>query len=239
MEKGSVVKIDYEMWVEGSEKLFDTTKEDAARNAGIHNPQIPYAPLTTIIGDGRLIKGFDSHLLAAEIGKDYEVAISAKDAYGAHDPSKVQTIPLIQFKKQNVKPHVDMQVNLGQTQGRISRITDSRAFVDCNHPLAGKSLRYRYTVVGEAKDPCKKAGWIMKANYPREVEFESEIDGKSVTIKVPEPCKYDVQMWPLAKYRAVGDLRNFGGFENVFFVEEYIMPQQPEKEVVAEGKKED
>jgi len=38
MEKNDIVYIDYELWIKEDEKLFETTKEELAREKEIHDP---------------------------------------------------------------------------------------------------------------------------------------------------------------------------------------------------------
>ena len=46
----------------------------------MHEEGRTYEPLVTVIGDGRLIAGFESSLTEAEADKDYEVDIEPADA---------------------------------------------------------------------------------------------------------------------------------------------------------------
>ncbi|MBT4961782.1 MAG: peptidylprolyl isomerase, partial [Euryarchaeota archaeon] len=75
MDAGSIVHIDYDLYDAGNEKLIETTREDVAKEHEIHDEQRNYEPMIAIVGDGRLIAGFEAHLETAEASTDYEFDI--------------------------------------------------------------------------------------------------------------------------------------------------------------------
>ena len=88
MDNGSIVHIDYDLFNASNEKLIETTREEAAKEHELHDETRPYSPMITIVGDGRLIPGFESHLADAESGKEYNFDIEPEEAYGVRDASK-------------------------------------------------------------------------------------------------------------------------------------------------------
>ena len=54
---------------------IETTREAVAQEHDRHEANRNYSPLITVIGDGRLIKGFESHLDEAKVDTDYEFDI--------------------------------------------------------------------------------------------------------------------------------------------------------------------
>ena len=92
MDAGSIVHIDYDLYDAGSERLIETTREDVAKEHDIFDESRTYQPMITIVGDGRLISGFENHLNDAEADKDYDFEIEPVDAYGERDSSLVETI---------------------------------------------------------------------------------------------------------------------------------------------------
>ena len=82
MENGSIVHIDYDLYNADDDVLIETTREAVAKDADSYDENRTYTPLITVIGDGRLIAGFESHLLEADAEKDYEFDIAPEDAYG-------------------------------------------------------------------------------------------------------------------------------------------------------------
>ena len=60
MENGSIVHIDYDLYNADDETLIETTREAVAKEADQYDENRTYKPLITVIGDGRLIAGFES-----------------------------------------------------------------------------------------------------------------------------------------------------------------------------------
>ena len=82
MENGSIVHIDYDLYNADDETLIETTREAVAKEADQYDENRTYKPLISVIGDGRLIAGFESHLEEAEPETDYEFDIAPEDGYG-------------------------------------------------------------------------------------------------------------------------------------------------------------
>ena len=66
MDEGTIVHIDYDLFNADSEKLIETTREDVAKEHDAHDENRTYSPMVTVVGDGRLIPGFEAHLGEAE-----------------------------------------------------------------------------------------------------------------------------------------------------------------------------
>ena len=82
MDNGAIVHIDYDLFEVDSERLIETTREDVAKEHDIFDENREYTPMITVVGDGRLITGFEASLSEAESGKDYEIDIEPSEAYG-------------------------------------------------------------------------------------------------------------------------------------------------------------
>ena len=79
LKDGDIVTLDYEGRTEGI--LFDTTLEKVAKkeNALVENRK--YAPITVVVGEGRLGPGFENDLKKAKVGKVTEVVISPESMF--------------------------------------------------------------------------------------------------------------------------------------------------------------
>lgn len=219
--KGTLVKVDYEAWTEDGE-LFDTTKRDVAKAHNKFSEEVVYEPLPVLVGTGRVIPGFDEALQGAPLGQPQEVTIPAEKAFGPKDPNKVDTIPLREFQKQEVTPYPGMRLQHQGKMATVVSVSPGRVRVDYNSPLAGKSLTYKFTITEEVADPVQKIKGFIELAYGqgRAEGFQVDVQGESVTITLPDSCKYD-QRWFVAKYRLVSDLRTFAGMKTTRFVEEY------------------
>ncbi len=240
MQKGDIIRWEFEAWVveDGEEILFDTTKEELAKEHGIHDPNMKYGPMVSVVGVGRLIKGIDEELLKAEVGKDYEVTIEPKDAYGERDPKLVKIHSYRELARQKIEPEIGKEVIINNKRGRIVTVTPGRVVIDFNHPLAGKTLKYRFKIVEKVDGEVEKVRAIIEMDYGKDVEkFGIEVDGEDVLIELPDVCKYDSN-WAVAKYAIVGDIRDYVGNKNVKFIETYPKKEEPkeEKEEEVEGK---
>ena len=109
-------------------------------------------------------------------------------------------------------------------------MTPGRVRVDFNPPLAGKTLRYKFTIKEVVADPAAKVKTLVELNYGQGKAdgFEVEAKGDLFTIKLPDACKYDSR-WFVAKYRLVADLRAHAGAKTIRFVEEYTT-EEPKAE---------
>ena len=98
------------------------------------------------VGNGQLIKGFETALIGMETGQTKTVTLAPEDAYGPTNPEAFSTVQREQFPSDYV--FVEGQPVQGATEdGRpifatISSFTDTDVILDLNHPLAGKELNF-------------------------------------------------------------------------------------------------
>jgi len=234
MEKGDLIRVDYDAWIVESNELYETTKEDVAKEHDVFEEGRNYGPVTTVAGIGRLIKGLDEHIMKADVGQDYKVDIPPEEGYGARDPklvelhsmAEIRRLPEFRKKDGPSEPYVGMEIFLKGRSAHIIGVTAGRVRVDFNHQLAGRTLRYEYKVVERVEEMAAKVKAMFEADYRKGEEFDVEIKGDDeVVVQLPEVCKYD-QEWFVAKYRFVADLREHLGFKTVKLVEEYVKKEE-------------
>jgi len=138
VKKGDKLKVDYEGRFESGE-VFDSSKH------GEHSH-----PLEFEAGSGQVIAGFDDAVMGMKVGESKEFKINAKEAYGEHNPQLVREIPR-NVLPQDQEPKVGMMLimNAGDKQMpvRISEVAKDTIKIDLNHPLAGKNLIFKITLV--------------------------------------------------------------------------------------------
>ena len=83
LKDGEIVTLDYEGRTDGI--LFDTTLEKVAKKEDAVVENRKYSPITVVVGEGRLVPGFEENLKKAKIGKSTEITIAPENAYGARD----------------------------------------------------------------------------------------------------------------------------------------------------------
>lgn len=235
MNEGDVILLDFEGWTGETPELFDTTKEELAKEHDIHEEKRSYGPMVALVGGGRLVEGLEEHLKEAQVGQDYEVTVQAEKAYGAKDPKQVKLHRRQEIERQlrdqaerNRQPPmplmVGIEVELEGQMGTVVMVSGSRVRVDFNHHLAGKDLTFKYRVVEAATEPAEKVAKLIKLEYPVEAEFEVDVDDHNVArITVADICKYDTN-WFAAKMRVVASLRKWADVTDVHFIESYTAP---------------
>ena len=98
------------------------------------------------LGNGQLIKGFESAIVGMKKGQTKSVTLAPEDAYGATNPEAFSTVQRNQFPEDYV--FVEGSPVQGATEdGRpifatIASFTDTDVTLDLNHPLAGKELNF-------------------------------------------------------------------------------------------------
>ncbi len=241
VSKGDIITFDFDAWVvdqDGTDELFETTSEELAKSEDIFDEKAKYQSLTTLVGANRVVAGLDKSLEGAEVGKKTTVEIPPSEGDGAWDPKLVEIFPMREFAKEEYQPYPGMEVTVKNKTGRIVTVQSGRVRVDFNAPLAGKTVRYEYTISKKANKADEKALGIIAMDYGNSEDFN--ITGKDdlLEITLPEICKYD-QNWFVMKYRVVGDLREHTDFKSIKFIEEYIKKEEPKEEKKADDKKAD
>ena len=137
VKKGDKVKVDYTGTFE------DGTVFDASEKHG--------QPLEFEVGAGQMIEGFDKAVVGMNVGDEKEIAIKPEDAYGKHNPELMKKLP-----KQAIKgledPKPGMMLGLAAPDGRqfavkITKVEENDITLDLNHPLAGKTLKFKLKLV--------------------------------------------------------------------------------------------
>ncbi len=235
--KGDIVLMDFDGWIADSDELFDTTNAQTAQDNNVFNEKIDYKPMAVLVGGGRIFEGLDEAIQSAEIGKETEVVIPAEKAAGQRDPKLVEMISMREFLKQDIEPRVGMEINIRNRPGLITAVTPGRVRVDFNRPLAGKDLKYKFTVVSKVEGDEEKVKAVLDMDYGTSEGFDVTVEDKVISIVLPDVCKYD-QKWLLAKYRVVADLREALNATNVRFIEEYVKAEPAAQEPAAEASEE-
>ena len=227
MEKGTIVRVNYDAFADG--ELFDTTSAETAKANNKYKEDAFYGALPMILGAGRVVPGFDAALLKADVGKEQEVEIAPEQGFGPRDPSKVETVALREFLKRDVEPEPGMRVEWeGKGRGTVTSVTAGRVRLDFNPMLAGKILKYKFTVTEVVETPEQKVRAILDNDYGygRGESFGVKVDGATAELVVPDGCKFDPR-WPVSKYVIVADLRRYAGITKIRLVEEYEPPEPP------------
>ncbi|PHR23366.1 MAG: peptidylprolyl isomerase [Hoeflea sp.] len=135
-KSGDTVRINY------TGKLTDGTQFDSSEGR---------EPLEFQVGSGQIISGLDREVEGMKVGDKQTVTVPAEEAYGAHDPAKVQQVPRSALPPE-LEPQEGMQLQAQTPQGgqvalMITSVGEQEITVDANHPLAGKDLVFDIEMV--------------------------------------------------------------------------------------------
>ena len=235
LKDGDIVTLDYEGRTEGI--LFDTTLEKVAKkeNALVENRK--YTPITVVVGEGRLVPGFEKDLKKAKVGKVTEVKIAPEDAYGPRDTKLIETMSVSKFRRTcpDAKGYVGEELNIEGRPAILANVYGSRVRVDFNPGLAGKELVFKYTVKSVLKKPVDIIKALFTMEYSADEDFDVTVEKGVARIKLPERTKFDVN-WFQAKYRVVAAIRKNSDVTDIEFLEHYE-GTKPEKKETKKTKK--
>ena len=138
IKKGEIIKVEYEGRLE-NRTIFDSTALQGGE------------PLKFEVGVGMLIQGFDNSVIGKEVGEEYEIKLSASEAYGEIDPLLVQTISSDQLPE-DLDPEPGMMLGVGDANGThsmawVKEVDEEFITIDMNHPLAGKTLHFKIKIL--------------------------------------------------------------------------------------------
>ena len=105
-------------------------------------------PMTTKLGEGRLIKGFEDGLVDMSEGDKKTVEIESAEAYGEYLDYLIQEVEKTQMPGEvEVGMPLQAQTEMGMIQFVVKEIKDETVVLDANHPLAGKKLIFDLELV--------------------------------------------------------------------------------------------
>jgi FKBP-type peptidyl-prolyl cis-trans isomerase SlyD len=140
-----VVTLSYELTVtdaDGQKELIETVENDD--------------PMAFIQGMSGLPEAFEENIEGLSAGDKFEFSIPAEEGYGEFDPTAIVELPKEIFKVDgefveemlevgNYLPMTDDSGN--QLNGRIISVENEFVKMDFNHPLVGKEMYFKGTIM--------------------------------------------------------------------------------------------
>ena len=142
VKAGDFIEIDFVGKVKLTDKVFDLTLKDVAKKEGVEHTRDEFKPSIVKVGAGHVLKGLDDVLVGKKIGDEFELELSADEAFGPRDSKKIQISSLSVFRKKKVNPIQGMQLDVDGSIATVRSVTGGRVILDFNHALAGKALHY-------------------------------------------------------------------------------------------------
>ncbi len=231
IENGDFIKVNYTGKVNEGQ-IFDTTDEQLAKDNGVYNPRGLYGGDIVVVGSGHTIAGLDEDFEGKEVGYTGTLTIPPEKAFGAHDPSLVETISITKLKEQlgDQRPYTGMPIEYNGKRGVISQALGRRIRVDFNHALAGKDVEYEYTIEEKIEDTLAKAQGLI-ALYTGLRDVEVEVTDEVIRVVAPIELTFN-QRWLMSKGTIATELIAKLGIPNLEYVEKYpyVPPETPEAE---------
>ena len=220
MEDGAIIHVDYDLFSGETGDLIETTREAIAKEHEMYQEGRTYSPMVCVVGNGNLIPGFEAALKEAKVGNEVDVEIAPADGYGEKDASLVETISIDKLRRAVQDPnslYLGAPVNINGRQGYLSYLAAGRARIDYNHPMAGKTLKYVFTVVKEVKGKEDKVLGLLESNSGHS-GFEVSFKGDDVSIILPQAMLFDTNA-AMLKFRLVTMIRDAVDCGKISFVE--------------------
>jgi peptidylprolyl isomerase len=139
IQNGSKIKLDYEGKLEDG-TVFDSSKK-----------QDQHTPLEFVVGENKVIPGFEKGIIGMEKDQEKEIILEPKDAYGERNEMMVQKIPKEKLPK-GLNPQKGSMLALQSPDGKqipvpVIDVSDTDITLDMNHPLAGKKLIFKVKIL--------------------------------------------------------------------------------------------
>ncbi len=175
------IQLEYIGRITSTNKIFDTTNEEIAKENNIYNKNISYKPAIICIGEKQVVPGLDEFLEDKELNKEYTVTLPAEKAFGKKNPKLLQLIPTSKFRQNNINPILGLQINIDGMLGIIKSSGGGRSIVDFNHPLSGKEIIYTMNINKIITDTKQQLDSLIELYLTK--NFISEIKEDIATIK--------------------------------------------------------
>jgi FKBP-type peptidyl-prolyl cis-trans isomerase 2 len=178
IKKNDFVELQFTGQVKGGE-IFDTNIKKEAEKI---NLQIEERPFAVCVGQEMVIKGLDNALEEKEIGKEYSIELSSKEAFGERKKDLVKLMPIKLFQDKNINIRPGMTLSLDNYLVKIVSVSGGRVLVDFNNPLAGKDIIYNFTITKKVEDIGEKANTILEFFLRQKLEVKINEEEKKIII---------------------------------------------------------
>ncbi len=143
VQKKQFIEMEFVGKLKDSGEVFDTSDPKKAAALGLKNIK----PAKICVGEKMLPEKFDSYLVGKEVGKEYSLELSPKEAFGERKADLIKTIPLRIFREKGVQPYKGMLLNIDGSIVKIISASGGRVIADFNNPLAGKNIIYEFKII--------------------------------------------------------------------------------------------
>jgi FKBP-type peptidyl-prolyl cis-trans isomerase SlpA len=106
-------------------------------------------PATFIMGDGKLLPGFEAVLKGLKAGDQQEFSIAPEHAFGQRNPENIQSVAREHFQQEDLQLGAvfSFQNGDGELPGVVIDMDSEEVRVDFNHPLSGRTIIFRVDII--------------------------------------------------------------------------------------------
>jgi peptidylprolyl isomerase len=126
------------------------------KDGRIFDHNVGMKDLVFTLGENSMIKSFENAFVGMKVGETKTFDIPAKDAYGEFAEAKLFRIPASELPAgTKVGDTLRYRIAGGFHPVRIIHIDEKEVYIDANHKLAGKDLRFEVTLLDILKPDAK------------------------------------------------------------------------------------
>jgi len=188
VKKGDFILINYTLSIKDGGKIIDTNIEEEARKNNLYDEKREYKPMLVVIGRKWVIEGLEEQLIGMSEGEEKIIEVSPEKAFGVRDPNKIKVVPARDLSSKGIIPRKNMEVEIDGKRATVISVGGGRVVLDFNHPLAGKTLVYKVSLIkilDNIRDKIKMLvlRWIPKIS---EEDIKVNIRAERVDINLSE-----------------------------------------------------
>jgi len=217
------VKVEYTGKIKDTGSVFDTTKKEIAEKENLNLKGRFFGAAPLILGDGRLIKGFEDALSKLTLSEEKTVTITPENAYGDRKPELVKVVSSNLFKKSNQKPYPGMVVIFENGMpARVQSVSGGRVRIDFNHELAGKTLEFWMKLVKEITKNEDKIKFLCELAFPGFdfTKLNIKLNEESLTLTLSKDL-LKLQDFHQRKLNLINNIKKYLKIKTIKFSEEY------------------
>ena len=138
-------------------KAGDTVRvhyEGQLSDGTIFDSSLEREPIEFILGQDTVIPGFEQAVIGMEVGESKDVSIPPEDGFGEYSEDLVVNIEK-SILPPDINPELGMQLEVSSEKEEeetprvftIADIAEDSITLDGNHPLAGKEIAFKITLL--------------------------------------------------------------------------------------------
>lgn len=226
------VKINYDAKLKNTGEIFDTTRENIAKENNVILNRVDYHPTILLLGSEDILSYLEKRLIGLNIGDKISFEIPCEEAFGHRDPGLLQTMPSDVFLMQGIEPVIGTEVEFDDFPAVIIDVQNDNVTVDFNHVLAGEDLVYDVEILDIVDDDEEKIMGIIDNLYSgfdfdlSKTRVSIENDTAKIVLGKTVPFEdRTVEEVTHEKFKIIQRIcGNIEGIEKVQFIDEFELP---------------